>query len=65
MELDTGASLSIVSKKAFKSVFKETIRLQPSNTSLHTYSGEDLTVLGIADVNVTYESQNATLLLLL
>ena len=26
-----------------------------------TYSGEDLTVLGIADVSVTYESQNATL----
>ena len=59
MELDTGASLSIISDKTFKSVFKDTIRLQPSNISLCTYSGEDLTVLGIADI-VTYELQNTT-----
>ena len=55
VELDTGAALSIVSEKTFKSVFKDTICLQ---LSLRIYSGEDLTILGIAEVNVTYESKN-------
>ena len=42
MKLDTGASLSIVSEK---SIFKNTIPIQPSNISLRTYSGKDLTTL--------------------
>lgn len=61
MELDTGASLSIISEKIFKSVFKDSIRLDSTNISLRTYSGELLPVLGTVDVEVVYDSQTVTL----
>ena len=60
MELDTGASVSIVSEDQYKqywpgrSLDKSTIRLQ-------TYSKEPLIVVGNLDVQVEYGSQKVTL----
>ena len=61
MELDTGASLSLISEDTFKSTFNGCLPLNPSNISLRTYSGEHLTVLGTANVEVFYNSQSAVL----
>uniref|UniRef100_A0A1X7SVD4 CCHC-type domain-containing protein n=1 Tax=Amphimedon queenslandica TaxID=400682 RepID=A0A1X7SVD4_AMPQE len=56
MELDTGASVSIISEKTFDDVLRETITLQPSKVSLTSYSGHELKVIGQAEVMITYQS---------
>ena len=56
MELDTGASLTIMSEKTFKHRLPH-LELQPSAVILKTYSGEQLTVLGQAQVKVAYKNQ--------
>ena len=62
MEVDTGASLSIMSQETFKKKFKfNNSALKPTNVSLVTYSREPLTVLGAMDVEVEYNSQSAVL----
>ena len=60
MELDTGASVLIISEKTFDNVFHGTITLQPSTVSLTSYSGHELKVLGQAEVMITYQSQVIT-----
>ena len=50
--------LSTISEKTFKSTFKNTVRLKPTDISLHDFAGNYVTVLGIADVQV---SQSTTL----
>jgi hypothetical protein len=57
MELDTGASVSIISKSMFKSVFENSVSIQVTDISLRTYLGEELPVLGVAEVEVAYKSQ--------
>ena len=56
MELDKGASLTIMSEKTLKHKFPH-LELQPSAVILKTYSGEQLTVLGRAQVKVTNKNQ--------
>lgn len=54
MELDTGASVSVVSEQVWKTSFSN----KPLNTSpvlLKTYSGQTLKVVGERQVDVTYE----------
>ena len=63
MELDTGASVSLVSEETWKQQLKE-IPLQDTDIKLRTYTGESITVLGQALVRVTYEKQEAQLPLL-
>ena len=53
MELDTGASLSIISEDTYKSICSVTDHLKPTCT----YTGDTLAVLGYIDVQVEYESQ--------
>ena len=62
-ELDTGASVSVISEKTWRDDL-EGIRLKKSGISLKTYTGERLKVVGKVDVNVEYEKQTASLLLL-
>ena len=50
MELDTGATISLVSEKTLRQLFPSTT-LQPSSTQLHSYSGEPITVVGQVEVN--------------
>ena len=66
MELDTGASLTIMSKKMFHNMWAEELapKLNYTSTGLCTYTGELLKVLGVADVNVVYKEQQAHLQLL-
>ena len=67
MEVDTGATLSIISKKTYERLWP-TQKLAPllkfSHATLKTYTGEQIKVLGSIDVNVTYQTQKRRLPLL-
>ena len=63
MELDTGATVSLISENTFKQLFPGT-KLQPSNTQLHSYSRESISVLGQIQVEVSYGDQCVKLPLL-
>ena len=63
MELDTGAAVSVISGTTFCSMFGNTANLQQSNATLRTYLGKELPLLETIEVQVQYESQQATLLL--
>lgn len=58
MELDTGASVSIVSKKTWQEVLGSPL-LTPSMLRLKTYTGEELEILGERLVKVQYGEQVA------
>ena len=63
MELDTGASLSLISKSIFKQRWPSE-SLQPTTIKLKTYSGEPLEVLGSLEVHVRHGVNKAKLPLL-
>ena len=63
MELDTGATVSLISQNTFKRLFPGT-ELQQSSTKLHSYSGESISVLGQLQVDVSYDDQCVELPLL-
>lgn len=56
MELDTGAAVSVISEKTFNANFSN-VKLESSDVMLKTYTGEKLKPVGMARVNVEYESQ--------
>ena len=60
MELDTGAAISVINELTYKTVLAQ-LPLQKSNVKLHTYSGEQLCVLGELQVTVQYNEQTASL----
>ena len=60
MELDTGASVSIVSEKTWKAL-PQAPNLQRSPIKLKTYTGQELRVLGQATVQVQYGLQERQL----
>ena len=60
MEIDTGASLSVMSLSTFKKHWPER-QLLESHVILRTYSGEKLSVEGKVDVEVRYKGQQFTL----
>ena len=67
MEVDTGASVSLISKKTFTKLWPDEQRrleLQHSASRLRTYTGQELEVQGSITVKVTYGSQQVTLPLL-
>ena len=66
MEVDTGASLSLISEKTYLSVWIDNDRppLQPTNTCLQTYTGERISVLGSIQVEVSHNNQTKQLPLL-
>ena len=58
MEVDTGASISIMSESTFKDTWKSNSPpLQASRICVKTYTGEALDVLGSIDVEVGYETE--------
>ena len=61
IELDTGASVSVISEDTFNSVLSSLVQLCPSNVSFTSYSGHSLEVLGTANVKVKYQTQTVTL----
>ena len=46
MEVDTGASLSIISEQTFQAIASPTDKLQSTNITLTTYSGDNLHIMG-------------------
>ena len=62
MELDTGASLTIISEKTYHDTWPQSPPpLQPSGTKHHIYTGEELGVLGSFTATVKYKGQTETL----
>ena len=66
MELDTGASVLLVSESTYRSTWSAKHRppLQQSDARLYTYSGELIKVLGSISVTVSYKQQTKQLSLL-
>ena len=60
-ELETGASVSVISEDTFNSGLSSSVQLRPSNPSLTSYSGHSLEVLGSANDKVIYQTQTFTL----
>ena len=56
MEVDTGASMSLISETTYKRLWPKR-SLSPSEVKLHTYSKEPIAVLGSCYVNITYKGQ--------
>ena len=61
MELDTGASLSLVSEKMFRENWPDL----EVTLHWHSYSGESIPVVGLIRVSVKYEDQESLLPLLI
>ncbi|KAK3092066.1 hypothetical protein FSP39_024867 [Pinctada imbricata] len=59
MEIDTGASVSIISEETFRDLGK--LKLSESKAKLKTYTGEDMAILGTVAVHVDYESFSGNL----
>ena len=57
MEIDTGAAVTVVNQKVWSSLSKGTVhgKLSPSKSRLKTYTGEQVVVLGEAEVPVKYQ----------
>ena len=55
MELDTGAAVSIMSEESFQRIAGKGVTLKPSNTRLTSYTGGTITVLGMAEVDMTVQ----------
>ncbi|CAC5392455.1 unnamed protein product [Mytilus coruscus] len=64
MEIDTGASVSIMSEDTYKD-YKSKFRIEPTSAKLRTYMGEQIPVIGRAIVNVNYKKESAKLPLLI
>ena len=64
-EVDTGASVSIVSEQQFKKLRNQGVTLHPLGAKLCTYTGETINVVGAADVTVKYNGQGTTLPLII
>ena len=63
MEVDTGAALSIISERVYKT-FSPVPTLQPTQAKLCTYTGENIQVLGSITVLVCHNQQRKHLPLL-
>ena len=58
MELDTGATVSVISEHEWKKLFADTNELKPyTGKPLRGYSGKQLDIAGQATVQVIYEQQ--------
>jgi len=60
MEVDTGASLTVIPKKMFKEKWGH-LKLKPASNTLKTYSGSVLPLSGETEVLVEYQGQEAML----
>ena len=59
MEVDTGASRSLISETTYKMLQTQTNLppLQSTTAQLHTYTGKQLPILGILSIPVSYLTQ--------
>ena len=61
MEVDTGASVSLMCEEAFKPLQESGVALHETKAKLLTYTGESIEVIGATDVRVEHNGQEATL----
>ena len=63
MQLDTGASLSIISEETYNTLWTPatTPTLQESDVKLKTYTGTVIPVVGVLEVTVAYKDQSCKL----
>ena len=63
MEIDTGATLSIISKATYDAMWpiQDAPSIQPTDAKLHTYTGEKLDVFGAIDVDMAYKNKSVRL----
>jgi len=66
MEVDTGATLSVISEQTYSHLWPKELAppLRPSPAKLRTYTGERIAVKGTIDVNIIYQKQESQLGLL-
>ena len=66
MEMDTGAAASLISKKTYKTQWSSQIqpKLKASDVRLHTYTKENIGVLGSIAVEAIHKGQKMSLPLL-
>ena len=59
MELDTGAAVSIISESTYDDIRQRSFvsLLQPADSTLRTYTGHEIEVLGITKIKVRYEKK--------
>ena len=62
-EVDTGASLSLISEETYKEFWPD-MSLQDTTVNLKTYTGTPLKVLGVMNASVSYGQQSVKLPLL-
>ena len=65
MEVDTGAALSVISNSVYQDHWanREAPAFQPTETSLTTYTGHKVSILGTISVPVVYKDQSEELTL--
>ena len=62
MQVDTGSSRSIISKKLYNKLWvANPPKLKAAERPMLTYTQDEVPVVGVAEVNVTYNGQTATL----
>lgn len=63
MQLDTGAAVSVISEATYKRIQREShvSPLQPAESTLRTYTGEPIQVLGTTSFKARYESKQLCL----
>ena len=63
MEVDTGASVTVISKATLDSIWgaQQSPPLQPTDVKLRTYTGAEIPVAGGLEVKVQYEGQEEKL----
>ncbi|KAK8773177.1 hypothetical protein V5799_030136 [Amblyomma americanum] len=59
-ELDTGAAVSVISKKQFRQLFPSAV-LEPTTVKLRTYTGALVQLQGVSLVNVQHGYHSAVL----
>ena len=64
MEVDTSATLSLMSETTYRKLWKVPPNLKLTTARLSTYSGQRLVVLGTLSVEVKYEAQQVVLSIL-
>ena len=55
MEQDTGAAVSIISEESFQRISGKGVTIKPSSIRLTSYTGDTITMLGMAEVDVTVQ----------
>jgi len=64
MEIDTGASMTVMNVDSFKALGQDTSNIKPCKLLLKTFTGEIVKPMGKVDVHVSYGKTTYQLLLI-